>query len=230
MEPGWFDALVFGMVCLGGGGVLLSLWLGFASPSASLESRIMEGLLGLMALAAGLFAGTALVCGQPVALWGSAATLAALFFALVIVPSPRFIQFVAVCLAQARGRRCRFTTMVALWLFCPLFALHLVLLQFNPAEMLSAQELADMVGRTEGDVWPEPNPDCPLTTDRGRAIPTFNMGSQHASVTPARLASQARLLSQCRLSEEVIYLPLGWQNTNCHGFVFTGGNQLAAVG
>ncbi len=87
MAPTWFDPLIFALSCLGGGGMLLSLVFGGVANGGTPAARCLHAVVALLAFAAGVFAVFAGVAGQSVALWGSAATLAALYVLLIVLPS-----------------------------------------------------------------------------------------------------------------------------------------------
>ena len=222
MPDAWVDPLIFAVACLGGGGVLLSFWLGFAPEKRSNASTVAEVCLGLLALCAAAFAVTAAVCGQPLAVWTSAGACALLYVVVVLLPTRGVAAGTSWLFRVARHRRSRFVLMLLLWAGCPFLALYLVYREVDAGPPMNDEELAAYIGNSEGALRVKPSLDSPLTTDRGRRVAIL-IGHHQASPTPELLASQARLLSGWGLNEEVISLPLGWQDCNCHGFVFTNG-------
>jgi len=222
MATAWIDPLLFAMGCLGGGGVLLSLWLGFASDRRTLATLLVELLLGGMALAAGAFALVAGLAGQPVGLWGSAAALVGLYWLVVVLPSATF-AWAATCLVHGvRSRAGRRATMLAVWVSCPFLALGLVYHQFYNADYELKPDVFNPAAGLLTEA-PEPNPDSPLTTDLGHTVLTLHVEDPPSMPTPALLEAQDKLIKHFELHDTVIHLPLGWQNTNCHGYVFTNG-------
>ncbi len=223
MASPWFDPLLFATTCLGGGGVLLSLWLGFSSERGTRTS--LQLLLGLVALSVGAFAVVAAIAGQPMALWGSAGTLLALYLLLVITPSPGCVAVAGRIAQLARCRPGRRAAMVALWAFCPFCALTLV---YGPLDHVDEITDDHAFARSQAAIAvPAPTPDADswLTTDLGRTIRTMHLDGVPSAPTPAMLEARDRLLKQWDLDDTVIQLPLGWENTNCHGFIFAAGRH-----
>ncbi len=114
---------------------------------------------------------------------------------------------------------------------CPFIALALV-----NAELETIEEFTGQASATEAClVESTGETDSPLTTDLGRPLRVLQMPVDAVTPTDARLAAQDQVLTRFDLHDTVIYLPLGWQNTNCHGFVFTagrywvGGAQVNAI-
>src|SRR5437764_1202104 len=83
----WFDPLVFAVSCLVGGGALLSLHLGYAAGRRTRATLGVQVVVGLGAAVAGCFALVASAFAQPLAIWGSAAMVLALYLLLVITPA-----------------------------------------------------------------------------------------------------------------------------------------------
>jgi hypothetical protein len=231
MLSSWFDPLVFALVCLGGGGLLLSLGIGLVAPARKAAALVAQALLGLMAVAAGSFAVFAGAFGQGVALWGSAAALCALYFLFVIVPSPSCAAWVAAAVGVARQPRGRLAAMLALWVFCPFAALTLVWCDIDGPNSISNSELAARVCSDDTHRTLQPHDQPKLSTDRGNLVTTlFDLPQVQLGVTLEVLESQQLAIDNGSLSGNLIHLPLGWQNCNCHGFVFTGGRYAIGGG
>jgi hypothetical protein len=222
MSLAWFDPLMFATSCLCGGGLLLSLWLGWACDRPGRARTLIGLVLGVVGLAAGTFAGIAAKAGQPLAIWGSAATVTALYLLLVVFPSTLFAHGLLAIVEWSRHRFVRRTCMFAVLGFCPFFALALVYVQFAPDDMLDEQarllQPAAMLTEQPDEA------DSSLTTDLGRPIRILVVAADASTPTPEHLAAQDNVLSRWDLHDTVIYQPLGWQHTNCHGYVFTAGH------
>ncbi len=119
--------------------------------------------------------------------------------------------------------------MLALWLFCPLFAVELVYRQIEPTEIISVEDLSAAVTTRHAELQPTVrDPNTTLTTDFGRGVPTLLVPGDDRVPTLAQLTAQDHMLDQRQLHDLVIQLPLGWENCNCHGFVFTAGHHWIA--
>jgi hypothetical protein len=224
----WLDPLFFAITGLGGGGLLLAVRLGLEPARRGRAARALDGLLGAAALAAAVFGVAAWVRGQPASLWGSAGTFAALYLLLVVVPSPAFGRLAAAAARLAHSPIARPTGALALAAICPLLGLELAYRDGAPPDYLLSAELDAAMRAVAAIPHPnfaavEPLPDTPFTTDRGRPVAIAQLPGAGSSPTPARLAQQALMLDQCNAHDRVIYVPTGWQDCNCHGFVFTGG-------
>lgn len=232
MAAPWFDSLSFATFGLCGMGALCAVSLTCTSPRLGRFAALLQVLLGAMALAAGVFAALAMSAGQPLAIWGSAVAVVGLYLLVVVFPSPVFARCLFAAAQRMRhgvGRRAAILTVLGL---CPLLALALVY-----AEMPALMDLTDDPASADHLMLVEPagDLDSALTTDQGRSIRILNVPADVGKPTPALIASQDRLLTRLQLHDQVIHMPLGWQNTNCHGFVFTagryciGGSQVDAI-
>ena len=226
MATAWVDPLLFAIACLGGGGVLLSLWIGLAPAQASARKLAAQITLGVLALAAGAFAFVAWLESQPAGLWMSAGALVILYVLLVLAPSQGFGSCAGKLCRWAQTRHGRLTAMLIMWATCPFLALYLVCRDLEvPPPMSEGDATARFVDNDS--LRPTPSPSSPLTTDRGRPISTL-IGPNPTASSAELLAAQSRLLATRGLAGEVIALPTGWQDCNCHGFVFAGGKYWIA--
>ncbi len=227
MTSPWVDPLSFALGTLGGGGVALALWVGLRPAGGRGLVRTIDVGLALAALLAAGFATTAATLGQPVPVWGSALALSGGYLLLISATTPVLTSGLAVLarLAAMAGRpRGRRWVALMSGAACPFMAIGLVYSQCAYEPTLTDGELLAMAARDEDDAPYERNPSSPLTTDRGRTVPTLNARDAATGPTPPLLAAQRRLLDRWDLHDEVIHLPGGWQACNCHGFVFTGGS------
>src|SRR5436309_2857417 len=126
MPQAWINPLLFSIACLGGGGVLLSLWVGFAPQKRTRWTLAAHIALALFALGAAAFSLVAWLEGQPIGLWASAGAVAILYVLLVLIPSAGFAECAGTFGAFARGKRSRFVAMLSLWVLCPFLALQFV--------------------------------------------------------------------------------------------------------
>lgn len=61
-------------------------------------------------------------------------------------------------------------------------------------------------------------------TDAGHSITLkTSMAPNAGRLDPANLRAQYEVLARNNLRDQVIHIPVGWQNSNCHGWVFTSG-------
>ena len=232
MPVPWFDPLLFATSCLCGAGLLFALWLGYACERPGRLSLLLNLLLAVTALAAAAFAGLAATALQPLAIWGSAAAVAGLYVLLVVLPSPLLARCLMATSRLAQRRPSRHAATVGVLAACPFLALALVY-----GDIPAVEELREETVTASRAVIAEPAGDAesPLTTDLGRPVRMLVMPADACTPSAALLASQDQLLTRSDLHDVVIYLPLGWQNTNCHGFVFTasrywiGGSQVDAI-
>jgi hypothetical protein len=228
MASPWFDPLLFAIICLGGGGLLLSLWLGLALDYSARASRWIHAAPAVTALAASVFAVVAVVAGQPLPLWGSAGILALLCLIAIVLQTPSWETRIGAAMRLARRPLARRFTMVGLWAFCPFVALGLVyshVYQDTDADCAFFESQSLIVVRE-----PIEYANSPLTTDLGHTVRLLQVEDVPPVPTSPMLDAQARLLQRFDLNDDVIALPLGWQNTNCHGFVFTGGRYWVGGG
>jgi hypothetical protein len=222
----WIDPLLFAIACVAGGGGLLSIGLGVTTASERRGLRLgMHAVLAIVAIGLTTFGIAALAAHQPLALWGSAATWTALYILLIVLPSPAFGRLLDGLRSAAHSPRARRGMLLALWVLCPFAGLGLVYAQLELATELSADDLAAAQAETTVPS-PEVNPDSSLITDLGRIVRTLRIPGGTSTPTPALLAAQDRLLDRFELHGKVIYVPNGWQDTNCHGFVFTDGRYF----
>jgi hypothetical protein len=218
----WFDPLIFSLTVLCGGSALLSLELAWAAGRRGILTDATRFLLGLASLAAGLFAITAFLQGQVAAIWGSATIFVGLYGLLVVAPSPLAGRCAAAVLAVTRRRRCRSALSLTIGAASPFVGLGLAYAALPPMVTLDNDGLAALVADRVKTVDLEPSNQSPLTTDRGRTVPIL-LGPHQARPSSKVLAAQAQELAALDLNQSVICLALGWQDCNCHGFVFTGG-------
>jgi hypothetical protein len=216
----WVDPLLFAMSCLSGAGLLFALWLTCPADRPTRKSTLLLTILTITALTAAAFALIAVLAGQSSAIWGAAASVAGLYVLLVVMPSPAVGRCVLAAGQLARCRTGRRLGMVSVAGSCPFVALGLFYFQIEPSAELT-EELAAAIENTI--VPPLAVVDSPLTTDLGRPIRVLLMPADAGTPTPGRLARVDELLTRHQLHDQVMYLPMGWQDTNCHGFVFTGG-------
>jgi hypothetical protein len=213
--------MLFAMTGLCGGGALLSLQLACPVDSRRRLWSVVRLLVAIVGIGSGVFACIAAALDQPFPLWASAGTVAALYIVLVVVPSPRFlgavIKMSGAASAVACSHRGRRAAILALWIFCPFFALGLLHYYYErPDDDADAEFFRAMAEL----VVPVPIPlhDSPVTTDRGRTVaidyvPGVRKNAQHEA---------SRLIGRQELENALIELPHA-ENSNCHGFVFTGG-------
>jgi hypothetical protein len=121
-------------------------------------------------------------------------------------------------------RLARLGVVLALFAAVPFAGLGVVWARLEPAKEFSAEEFATLQAELQVPV-PVHNPDSPLTTDLGRTVRTLRSTLCGAVPTAALLAAQDRLLECCDLRGCVIQVPHGWQDCNCHGYVFTNGRH-----
>lgn len=117
-------------------------------------------------------------------------------------------------------RKARFAVLASLGIAASIGTLH-----WSYASM-PAEEAADLKDNPieEGQVALEDVSDSPASTDRGRRILVrTNTGPSAGRLDDAALRRQFDLLTTMGLRDQVIHLPVGWQNCNCHGWVFTEG-------
>jgi hypothetical protein len=208
------------MACLSGAGFLFALWLTCPSDRPTRKSTWLLSVLTITALMAAAFAMIAALAGQSSAIWGSAAAVAGLYVLVVVLPSPVLGRCVLAAGQLARCRAGRRIGMVGVAGSCPFVALALFYFQIEPSSELTKE----MAAAIENTILPPLGEvESPLTTDLGRPIRVLLMPADAGTPTPGRLARLDELLARHQLHDQVMYLPSGWQDTNCHGFVFTGG-------
>jgi hypothetical protein len=222
----WFDPMLFAIICLTTGGVVLTMRLACPVNGRSGAWFVLRSFVVMAALADTAFTIVAAASGQPLALWGSTGTLAALYVLLVIMPSTAFLAgTVAVSAAAARvlrskvGRR---AAILAVWALCPFAALGLIYEQCHYTNE-AADEAFFKEHLTEGVATPQLCDYSPLTTDRGHMVNIWTVPGVPEAPTDRMVESQERMLARFDLHGNTIELPQGWQNNNCHGFVFTAG-------
>lgn len=221
MDRPWIDPLLFVPSYLAVGGALFAFCL--MRRSAGRLDRVVRALLGLLAGAGAVFAGAAAAAGQPAILWQTPVVLLALYLPLFFLPS-------SVCgrLASVTVGACRLTTetrpvrigLAALTslglpaLGCALLLWHYdaQLIIVEPTNFLSLLDVQLEMRKV----------DYPLATDRGYRIQAMTCDGQDQAI-PTLRAQQEEQLQFRRLDGVVIALEHGWQNCNCHGYVFTGG-------
>jgi len=177
----------------------------------------------MVALASGIFASIAAAVGQPLALWASAASVLALYFLFVILPSHVTARCAAGIVQVVRCRGARRYGMYGLWLGCPLLATGIVYSDVHLPEMVATE---DLISASTDEVVKQPtvpNTDIVLTTDLGHPVRTHRLLGAGEQPSASMLAAQQRMIEQWDMHDRVIQLPHGWQECNCHGFAYTGG-------
>jgi hypothetical protein len=169
--------------------------------------------------------------GQPAALWGAAAFFA-FWLTLLAVRVPGFARLAAAAADLAHHPRFRLALALVVWAGCVFLGLGLAYrdLEITACEvspqMAAALAAVAATPHPELDWRPGVYPDTPLTTDRGRPIAIEHVCGGKPGADPLRLAEQAVMLDEHALHDLVLYVPTGWQDCNCHGFVFTGGRYV----
>lgn len=199
------------------GGLLLLLLNGLSRSPRLRQATLCCGIV----LTLGLFAAgaTAAALDADAAFWAPPLVLAAIYLILFVVPSPSgrvAFSFVASQLSRPAGR----TVAILLASGAAVGASVFIALERCPPPPIFVPE-GDVVAeevKLEEVSW------AAVFTDQGRRItmrtnPAFKAGTQDL----AALKGQTDLLQRQALRDQVIHLPLGWQNCNCHGFTFTGG-------
>lgn len=201
---------------------------------------VVVGLLGLVTAAAGkakpwlqvvLAVGVVLVwVFSCVGLWHTNATaikclsLVYLGLVLVLVPFSPFGRIYHWLAAQMYRRRSRLALWAAVLVCSPVGALYLAIQEEGKLPALAfpnPDRLAEF--REDKNQLTEVEHAC-ATTDKGQPIKLYiPEGIFIPAPNPDLVLQQSQLVKNVGLNERVIRLSLGWQNCNCHGWVFTGG-------
>ena len=222
MTPWWLDPMLFPLYVLGPGSLLLGAWLWARPASGSRWSLVGHLALAVFALSNAGY-GAALLAGQEASTyWLPPLFNAGAYVLLVVLPSATFQRWShCACrfLHSTSGRR---SGAVLVLLGGMGVAAWMVINQADPSDLLSANDLLSAGMPVEESVKPDPIVPSPVCTDRGRVIGVSRVANHQDSLAQL-YENQISLLQQYRLNDQVIHLPLGWQNCNCHGYVFTGG-------
>lgn len=221
MDRTWIDPLTFALTYLGLGGALLALRL--ACGTSSLYGRTVSALLALLVGVGIVFAAVAAAAGQPAVLWQPPITLLALYVPLFVLPSPacrRLASAAANALQNAtRSRPVRLGLATLAFLGLPTLGCTLLLWHYDAQVTYEDANRPQTILDTKLAMR---KVDYPLTTDRGRRIQPLTCEGQDEALSVLR-DQQAEHLQLYGLISSVMALEHGWQNCNCHGYVFTGG-------
>jgi len=219
MESFFLNPHLFPLFTFFIGGILLLMVNGLAS-HRSLVGRISSWVGGLLCLALATAGIVAATFQLHVGFWLPALLLAGIYFFVALLPSAAgksVLAFAARVFATPRGRA------LAILLSCGLATgISLVVTlnsltnppEYDFAEDNSAQEDVNLAEVDSTAAF----------TDKGRRIVLKTSQAANAGHLDERsLQLQFAMLGTHGLRDQVIHVPVGWQNTNCHGWVFTGG-------
>ncbi len=211
-----------GIVVLGFGGLVLGL-VGLLATAWARPQPWLQRLLLVLAGFCGLASGAGLLSAPPTS-WWPALVFLGLVPIMVLLPLPQAGWLYGLVAAQLRSRRVQVAFWAGLLIAGPVGAVLLVWQQQEDARKLPdslGQHLAEL--RENQQILHEIDNAC-ATTDQGRPIRLFAAaGLVSPAPDPELVLQQAELLKNIGLAEHVIRLGLGWQNCNCHGWVFTAG-------
>jgi hypothetical protein len=221
--PWWLDPMLYPLYVLGSGSALLGLWLWVRPASANRWSVVGHLALALFALANAGYAVFAFSQHEISTIWLPPLLNAIAYLLLVALPSEGALslaQGIRAALLHPQGRRAGAGLVlvggmsVAAWL---------VVNQADPSQVLSANDLSDFESAAADLLKSEKVEPSPLCTDKGRVIAVSQV-CKHQDSLSFLFEGQLAMLQRQGLFDQVIHLPLGWQNCNCHGYVFTAGH------
>jgi hypothetical protein len=217
------DPLLFALVCVTGGCLVLALGV-MVRPARPWAARALHVGVALFALLAGLAAAALAGLDYPLEFWGPPAGVAGLYVLVIALPSPAAARLFAVVVEAGRGRRGRLARGLTLAAAGPFVGVGIAFIALDAPILTTPEELERLAGPPSDSVRTERLPDTPLTTDRGRPVPIHQIvGRQKESLLAELWEPQLRVLDSFELQNQTIYVTQGWQECNCHGFVFTGG-------
>lgn len=210
----FFPALVFIL-----GGLVLIVVNGLASRPTTL-GRVSAWTGGLIFLGSAGFGVVGACLEIPVAFWAPPLALSALYVLLFFLPSPSGQAALAWVGRQLHVPQMRLMTILLLCGGGVGLSMALTLESLAPPPELKPEDVVKEGGepRLEEVTW------ALAFTDHGQSVRLRTDVSPRAGqLDPTALDRQLDLLSRLGLRDQVIHLPAGWQNSNCHGWVFTGG-------
>lgn len=181
--------------------------------------RISTWVGGFVFLGAAWFGVIGAALNLPAQFWVPCLTLGCMyliFFALPSTPGKTFLAALGRMLGSPRGRFAAiFVVSIAGVAGSLVYSINA--LAPPPLFVPPCDETA-LEPRLEEVAW------AAARTDLGHPIALrTNVGPAASQMDAAALENQEKLLARVGLEGQVIHLPSGWQNTNCHGWVFTGG-------
>ncbi len=221
--PWWLDPMLYPLYVLGPGSALLALWLWAKPASVNRWSGAAHVALALFALANAGGAAYALARGELSTFWLPPLLNAGAYLLLVAIPSQVVLlraQGIRAALLHPKGRRGGAGLLLVGGVG---LAAWMVVNQADSSHLLVTDDLLDIQSLATELLKPvkiEPSPVC---TDKGRVVGVSHIVNQQESL-PQMFESQLAMLQRQGLYDQVIHLPLGWQNCNCHGYVFTAGH------
>ncbi len=210
--------LGFGGLTLGLAGLLTTAWVG--------RPPWLRSLVPALALICGLLSGLGLLSEPTLpTVWWPALVFVGLVPTMLLLPLPWLGRLYSQLVVLLRTRRLQAAFWIVLMIASPVGALILAL---HPGQKMP--DLFDGLGQGLSELRDNQQPlqevkPGSATTDRGRPVPLFApQGPVLPAPDPELVLKQTDLLKNLGLGEQVIRLGLGWQNCNCHGWIFTGGH------
>jgi len=164
------------------------------------------------------WAGVAWWSGIAPAFWAPCLVLVGLYALLFLAPSHSGVACLRRLKAYADAPAVR--TIAILVCCSAACAINLALILANEAPSLGIE---DIVEHAADIPQLEAVADVAAYTDRGTPISLRTNADPAAGLNEAHLKHQNEILARDGLRDQVIHVPSGWQNCNCHGFVFADG-------